>query len=143
MRTPALRLCVALIAIVAASCAAERPLVERFDGEAWHAESFRVASLGGQRGGATVPFVLRLEADGGRRLVVEGTVEIDPAATLISSRWFEEGGRAVAGEVSSTALDFFGGQGGRPSLGGQLTLSRDGAAVYRINLPATELGRDR
>ena len=100
--------------------------------------------MGGQRAGATVTFVLRLETQSGRRLIVEGTVEIDPQATLVDGKWVEEGGpRDLSGVVSSASIDFFGGQGDRPSLGGQFTLSSEGDAVYRINLPATRLTTER
>ena len=122
------------------ACAADRPLVERFEQGDWQPAPFRVVSMGGQRAGARVAFVLRLEGPEGRRLVVEGTVEIDPQATLVGGRWVEDGGsRALSGVLSSAAIDFFGGQGDRPSLGGQFTLSTEGATIYRINLPTTRL----
>jgi len=100
--------------------------------------------MGGQRAGATVTFVLRLDEPSGRRLIVEGTAEIDPQARLVDGRWVEEGGPGdLSGVISSAAIDFFGGQGDRPSLGGQFTLSTDETAVYRINLPATRLTTER
>ena len=118
--------------------------MERFEQGNWQPEPFRIATMGGQRAGATVTFVLRLEEPSGRRLTVEGTVEIDPQATLVGGRWVEFGGpTALSGVLSSASIDFFGGQGDRPSLGGQLTLSNDGATVYRINLPTTRLSAER
>ena len=118
--------------------------MERFEQGNWQPEPFRIATMGGQRAGATVTFVLRLEEPSGRRLTVEGTVEIDPQATLVGGRWVEDGGlSALSGVLSSASIDFFGGQGDRPSLGGQLTLSNDGATVYRINLPTTRLSAER
>jgi hypothetical protein len=74
------------------ACSADRPLVERFEQDEWQPAPFRVASMGGQRSGARVAFVLRLEEPSGRRLIVEGTVEIDPRATLVGGRWAEDGG---------------------------------------------------
>ena len=86
---------------------------------------------------------LRLEDPAGRRLVVQGTFEINPQATWVDGRWVEEtGANTRSGNVSSAAIDFFGGQGDRPSFGGQFTLSAVGATVYRINLPATPLGAE-
>ena len=77
-------------------------------------------------------------------MTVEGTLENDPRPTLVSGRWFEEDGSTIrSGVLSSAAVDYFGGQGGRPSLGGQLTLSTDDATIYRINLPRTTLTADR
>ncbi len=132
-----------LIALVVA-CGVDRPLLERIEQGAWQPENFQVASMGGQRAAATVTFVLRLVGPSGRRLIVEGTVEIDPQATLVDGRWVEEGGAdARSGVVSSDVVDFFGGQGGRPSLGGQFTLSAEGVTVYRVNLPATRLTTER
>lgn len=135
---------VLLLFALLVACAADRPLAERFEQGEWQPAHFRIASMGGQRAGATVTFVLRLDEPSGRRLIVEGTVEIDPQATLVGGRWVEEGGsNARAGVLSSSALDFFGGQGDRPSLGGQFTLSANGAPVYRINLPRTVLTTKR
>jgi hypothetical protein len=139
---------ISLLFAVLVACVADHPLVERFEQDAWQPTPFRVASMGGQRAGARIAFVLRLEEPAGRRLIVEGTVEIDPQATLVDGHWAEDGGtmdgsRARSGVLSSTAIDFFGGQGGRPSLGGQFTLSTEGAKVYRINLPVTRLTTER
>jgi hypothetical protein len=135
---------ISLLSVLLLACAADRPLVERFEQEGWQPTPFRVASMGGQRAADRIVFVLRLEEPTGRRLIVEGTVEIDPQATLIDGSWTETGGTgdgstARSGVLSSAVIDFFGGQGGRPSLGGQFTLSSEGAKVYRINLPATAL----
>jgi hypothetical protein len=100
--------------------------------------------MGGQYAAPRVAFVLRLEGPSGRRLTVEGTVEIDPQPTLVGGRWFEEDGSTVlSGVLSSAAIDYFGGQGGRPSLGGQFTLSTEEATIYRINLPRTTLTAER
>ena len=126
------------------ACSADRRLVETLEQGDWQPEPFRVVSMGGQRAGARIAFVLRLEGPAGRHLVVEGTVEIDPQATLVGGRWIEDGGsRTLSGALSSAAIDFLGGQGDRPSLGGQFILSAQGAPVYRINLPATRLTEER
>ena len=135
---------ISLLFVLLVACAADRPLVERFEQGGWQPTPFRVASMGGQRAADRIMFVLRLDEPTGRRLIVEGTVEIDPQATLLDGRWTETGGTgdgstARSGVLSSAVIDFFGGQGGRPSLGGQFTLSTEGANVYRINLPATPL----
>jgi len=126
------------------ACGADRPLVERYEQGEWEPAPFEVASMGGQRAAATVTFVLRLEDAAGRRLIVEGTVEITPQAKLVGGGWVEERGATTrSGILSSAVVDFFGGQGDRPSLGGQFTLSANGIAVYRVNLPATLLTTER
>jgi hypothetical protein len=133
-----------LLLVLLVACGTDRPLVERFESGDWRPEALNLVSLGGQRAGTSVTFVLRLEGPAGRRLVVEGTVEIDPHATLAGGSWVEEGGsRALSGVLSSAAIDFFGGQGDRPSLGGQFTLSTEGGPVYRINLSTTRLSTAR
>ena len=135
---------ICLLLVLLAACGLDRPLVERFEQGDWQPEAYRIASVGGQRAAATVTFVLRFESPAGRRLVVEGVVEIDPQARLIGGHWAEEGGpTSLTGIVSSAAVDFFGGQGGRPSLGGQFTLSAEGTPLYRINLPTTRLTSER
>ena len=128
-----------LLALLVA-CGGERPLVEQFQEGAWQPEPFQVASLSGRRDGTQVFFSLELHGEGDRRLVLEGTVEIDPQARLVSGRWVEESGSgSSSGSVAASALDFLGGQGGRPGLGGQFTLAAAGAPLYRLNLPTTRL----
>lgn len=118
--------------------------MERHDGDGWQPADHRLVTLGGQRSGATVEFVLRLERPAGQRLSVEGRFELRPHATLIAGHWIEtDGASAREGEVASAAIEFLGGQGGRPALGGQYTLSAAGEPVYRINLPSTPLSTAR
>ncbi len=122
------------------ACGADRPLVERYEQGEWEPAPFEVTSMGGQRAAATVTFVLRLEDETGGRMIVEGTVEINPQAKLVGGGWVEKRGATTrSGILSSAVVDFFGGQGDRPSLGGQFTLSADEIPVYRVNLPATLL----
>ena len=72
------------------------------------------------------------------------TVEIDPRASVVGGRWVEDGGSSVrSGGLSGATIDYFGGQGDRPSIGGQFTLSNEQAPVYRINLPRTRLSAER
>lgn len=133
-----------LALLLLAACAADRPLVEQFVQGSWQEAPFRVKSMGGQYASGQATFILRLEDPSGRRLTVEGAFDIEPRAILAGGRWREEGnpgGRE--GSLSAANVDFFGGQGERPALGGQLTLSTAGEAVYRINLPVTRLSRDR
>ena len=100
--------------LVTLACAGERALVERFEQGDWKAAPFQVVSMGGQYAAPRVVFVLRLEEPNGSRLIVEGTVEIDPMAKLVEGRWVEEGGSSPrTGTLSSEAVDYFGGQGGR------------------------------
>jgi hypothetical protein len=130
----------ASLLVLLTACGGERPLVASFQQDSWHPESFHLVSLSGKRDGIATSFTIILEGDGDRRLVVEGVVETDPQARLVSGRWAGEGGASPrSGVVSRAAVDFLGGQGAQPSLGGQFTLSTSGAPTYRINLPATQL----
>ena len=123
-----------------AACAPERSLLEQVEQGEWQPRESSVESLVGARDGMSLSFSLRL--DGERPLLVETTLEIDPQARLVSGRWQETSGSEVrSGPVSALAVDFFGGQGGRPSIRGQLTLSESGAPLYRVNLPTHELGK--
>lgn len=129
-----------LPALLILACAGERSLVEQFDNEAWRPELFHLASLAGQRDGAHVAFAIELQGEGSRRLLVQGNVSIDPQARLVDGHWVEEGGAELrSGIVSSATVDFLGGQGGRPSLGGQFTLSGTSGPLYRLNLITREL----
>jgi hypothetical protein len=132
------------LSLLLTACAADRPLVERFKQGDWQPAPFQIASMGGQYASAKVTFVLRLEGLSGRRLIVEGTFEINPQATLVAGHWVEDGeSGARSGVLSAATVDFFGGQGDRPALGGELILSIAGATVYRINLPTTTLTAER
>lgn len=144
MATTRVRRVMLLLFTVLLACAADRPLVESFDQGDWRPTPFRITAMGGQYAAPTVVFVLRLEGAAGRRLTIEGTVEIDPQPTLVGGGWLEEDDSTVrSGVLSSATFDYYGGQGGRPSLGGQFILSIDGAAIYRVNLPRTTLSTER
>lgn len=124
--------------LLMAACAGDRPVLERFEEGSWEPAAATVASLTGARDGTAVRLRLRLDGEPG--LEVEATLEIDPRPRLVAGRWSEPaGGRS--GPVSAATVDFFGGQGGVPSLRGQLTLTAEGAPIYRINLPTTPLER--
>ena len=124
-----------VLALLALACTGERSLVEQFENGTWRPEPFHLASLTGQRDGTEVAFMVELDGEGRRRLLVQGTVVIDPMARLVEGRWVEEGGTEPrTGIVSSATVDFLGGQGGRPSLGAQLTLSQASGPRYRLNV---------
>lgn len=129
-----------VLVLLAFACTGEGSLVERLGNETWQPESFQLVSLTGQRDGTDVTFAVELQGEGNRRLLVRGTVVIDPRARFVGGHWVEEGGTEPrSGLVSSATVDFLGGQGGRPSLGGQFTLSAAHAPRYRLNLPTREL----
>lgn len=129
-----------VLLLLAFACAGERSLVERLRDETWQPEPFHLASLTGQRDGTDVTFAVELQGEGTRRLLVRGTVVIDPRARFVGGHWVEEGGTEPrSGLVSSATVDFLGGQGGRPSLGGQFTLSGADGPLYRLNLTTREL----
>jgi len=129
-----------MLALLVFGCAGERTLVERWDNEAWRPDHFRLTAFTGQRDGAQVSFSFHFEAEDHRRLLVQGSVMLDPRARLREGRWVEEGSEfSRSGQISAAHPDFLGGQGGPPSLGGQFTLSGPDGAVYRLNLRPVEL----
>ncbi|TDI34868.1 MAG: hypothetical protein E2P03_02355 [Acidobacteria bacterium] len=124
-----------VLALLIFACAGERALVERLENETWRPAPFHLVSFSGQRDGTHVAFAIELKGEENRRLLVRGTVIIDPQAHLLEGHWVEQGGSAPrSGILSSAAVDFLGGQGGRPSLGGQFTLSGENGPLYRLNL---------
>lgn len=130
----------AILALLTSACAGERPLVERREDGAWRPEAFQLASLSGERDGADVSFIAELQGEGARRIIVEGAVVIDPRARLVDGHWWEEGGTELrSGIVSAGSVDFLGGQGSRPSLGGQFTLRGADGPLYRVSMPTREL----
>ncbi|MGD8376970.1 MAG: hypothetical protein PVF68_12585 [Acidobacteriota bacterium] len=131
--------CIVAVLLMVA-CVGDRPVVERFVEGSWEPAAARVASLTGGRDGTAVRFRLRLAGEPELEVEVEATLEIDPRPRLVAGRW-SEGAGGRSGPVSAAAIDFFGGQGGVPSLRGQLTLAAEGAPIYRIHLPTTPLER--
>ena len=130
-----------VLLILVTACAQDRPLVEQFQQEEWQSRECRIVSLTGNRDGTDLFFSLRLEGE--RHLLVEGTLEIDPQPRLVSGRWWEENGSQTrSGPVAAATMDFFGGQGGRPSIRGQLSLSDSNAPLYRVNLPTRVLEKE-
>lgn len=51
--------------------------------------------------------------------------------------------RTEGGPVSCTSIDFFGGQGGYPSIGGSFAFQTKDGTQYKVYLPVTEMTLDR
>lgn len=51
--------------------------------------------------------------------------------------------KTFSGEVTCSSIDFFGGQGGRPSIGGNFSFSTTDGENYVVFLPTTELQNQR
>ncbi len=127
---------------LALACGGPPPLAERSEGSGWAPLAAEVITLSGQRDGTRVVF--HLELGGEVRLVVEGELHVDPQPRLVEGVWREAGSAgARRGTLSALSLDFLGGQGGRPSLGGRFLLLTPAGPAYRLNLPAIPLDAPR
>lgn len=51
--------------------------------------------------------------------------------------------KSLSGDVSCSSVDFFGGQGGVPSIGGNFEFTTQDGASYQVYLPTTEMKPDR
>lgn len=125
-----------------ACSAPKQPSVE----DLTHKEDFagaKMMSLQGARDGASVKAVAMFS---GRSLLltVEMEFAIGAPTTLMSGTWLRSraDGSAETGSVFARSVDFAGGQGGSPSVGGTFDLV-DSAGIhkYRVVIPLLELKR--
>jgi hypothetical protein len=79
--------------------------------------------------------------DGYSTLTVTMRFAVGSPTRLSSGRWqWTRDGHTAHGSVAERSVMFLGGQSGPPSIGGRFDLlDSDGAARYRITIPATEL----
>ena len=114
----------------------------RADGDGWApAVAARLVEAVGYRDGAQTRARFTLADSLGRRLEVDLLVEVNPLPVLLDGSWRDAGSaEGQRGGVRAGDLHFLGGQGGRPSLGGRLSLldTADGE-VIRLLLPPLPL----
>ncbi len=109
-----------------------------------HAEDlsiFRLQSVRGTRDGDRLA-VQTLISDSSSILTLEMHFAVGSPTRLESGTWhWSRGGHESGGTVSARSVTFLGGQDGPPSIGGSFDLIPDPSrpAVYRVNLPLTEL----
>lgn len=97
-------------------------------------------SLSGKREGYKANAELRFsEPDSDKTLVIRFALEPGVPTKFLHGNysWGEK-----SGAVTCTSIDFFGGQGGVPSIGGVFGFVSDGV-VYKVRLPTTEMKLDK
>jgi hypothetical protein len=129
-------------ALVLAGCGgSKRPAVQDLSGRE-NLSLFALQSVRGTRDGD------RLQAratfsDTSSILTVEMRFAIGSPTRLESGTWrWSRNNQLQSGTVTARSVTFLGGQDGPPSIGGTFELvGPDGAALYRITIPVTELKR--
>ncbi len=134
------RLCCALL-LLTACAGSKRPAIEDLTrGE--DLSLFKLQSIRGTRDGDRLA-ARALVSDSSSMLKMEMHFAIGSPTQLESGTWqWTRAGQNSTGEVSARSVTFLGGQDGPPSIGGSFDLvDSSRKAVYRVNIPVTELKR--
>jgi len=127
-------------ALVLAGCGgAKRPAVQDLSGRE-NLSLFTLQSMRGTRDGDRLQTVATF-SDSSSILTVEMHFAIGSPTRLESGTWrWSRNSQLRSGTVAERSVTFLGGQDGPPSIGGTYDLvGSDGAALYRITIPVTEL----
>lgn len=129
--------CCAWLALSA--CGAKHPAVEDLSGHE-NLSLFKLHSLRGTRDGDRLQ-VQAMFSDSSSILTVEMHFAIGSPTRLDSGTWrWTRGNQLLSGAVAARSVTFLGGQDGPPSIGGAFDLlGSGGVALYRVNIPVTEL----
>lgn len=123
-------------------CNAEPALqVEAWRGDTWDPVATSDYSIDGARDGASTTAILHFTIAGQARLEVTLQLSYDPTPILSAGSWQIDG--EAGGGVRAESLDFVGGQGEGPSVGGIFVLETDGLPRYRLKLPLTAVAEPR
>ena len=103
---------------------------------------YRMISLTGRRDGDRLPVQVIFEA-GSSQLRMDLRFRIGVPTRLESGGYpFEQADRTLQGRVRERSVTFLGGQSDNPNLGGVFELlSREGAPLYKVTLPTSEVKR--
>lgn len=127
-----------LILCFCISCASKKePGVSRVDNAGFEKLPMELHSLTGQREGYEANAELRYVDTRARdTLAIRFTLEPGVPTKFVSGeyRW-----KTQSGEVTCLSVDFFGGQGGVPSLGANFTFVTREGEKYIVVLPTTEM----
>ena len=129
------------ILLVLTACAGHGPALEDLSGKE-DLSVFKVQTVRGTRDGDRLS-VQALISDSSSMLTLDMRFGVGSPTKLESGTWlWARTRRNESGEVSARSVTFLGGQDGPPSIGGSFNLTNaDGLAVYRVNIPVTELKR--
>ena len=134
-----MRLFGCLIVLLSACAKPPKPPVEDLSGRE-NLSLFSLRQVRGTRDGDRLDAEAKF-TDGSSTLAVEMRFIVGVPTRLGSGRWsWMRYGRVTGGAMAERSIMFLGGQDGPPSIGGSFDLlDPSGAAVYRINIPTTEL----
>jgi len=120
---------------LAAGCAVDsEPRLDRWTDGTYRAVVLTGHEIKGQRDGATTEATVELTTDDGTRIEVQLEIHYDPTPSLRAGSWSSNGETGQPARAES--LEFVGGQGEGPSVGGIFLLQRaDGSPGYRLRLP--------
>jgi hypothetical protein len=131
----------AVVGIFALGCARSPSFEERI-GEEWRAADWTMTQARIQRDGATIIAHFVFEAPSGdRRVLLENHMRVEPEVSFVAGSWRRIQGTEFTGRgpIRALSVEFMGGQGGRPSVGGTFVLQDDDSTErYRVKIPPTE-----
>jgi len=130
-----MRLVVAAAVIVQlCGCSGEtEPQLEIWQDGAFVPAIVRAYEISGQRSGATTRAVAVVTTERGERLQLTLEVSYDPTPVLSLGTWSSSA--TEGGELRAESVDFTGGQGDGPSVGGVFVLEQSGVPRFRVDLP--------
>jgi hypothetical protein len=130
-----------ILLLLIACGGAKRPPIEDLSG---HEDLllFKLQSVRGTRDGDRLT-AKAMFSDTSSILTLDLHFGIGSPTRLESGAWqWTRTGSSKNGAVSARSVTFLGGQDGPPSIGGVFELSGDdGTALYRVNIPVTEVKR--
>jgi hypothetical protein len=130
-----------ILLLILTGCLVHRPAVEDLSGKE-DLSFFKLQFVRGTRDGdrlTTVAFI----SDSSSNLTLDMRFAVGSPTKLDSGSWlWTRKSQNSSGNISARSVTFLGGQDGPPSIGGSFDLvNPDGLAVYRVNIPVTELKR--
>jgi len=114
------------------------PQLEAFKDGAFVPVAITAHDLAGKRDGATTTATVTLSTENGERLRMNLEIRYNPTPVLGEGSW--SFGRYEGGSIRAESVEFAGGQGEGPSLGGVFLLETDGVTKYRVRLPMRPVG---
>lgn len=136
---------IGLFLLMLAGCANPNPRFEKIENDKATTIPMTLNGLYGARNGDTVTaeahFVNNNNGSFGNDVAqIKMQIHLGPPAEFVSGTYHTDiGGKVADGTVESLSLDFQGGQGDDPYVGGKFLLKPD----YRVSFPATKLKRRR
>jgi hypothetical protein len=126
-------------ALLAGCGGSKRPAVQDLSGRE-NLSLFTLQSMRGTRDGDRLQTVATF-SDSSSILTVEMHFAVGSPTRLESGTWrWSRNNQLQSGTVAERSVTFLGGQDGPPSIGGAFDLlGSEGAALYRITIPVTEL----